>query len=274
MKKIALVFCTLLVLAANAQTIYSTDTAIGYYPAAISRNDAYINRQCRLDLYYPKSKKGFATIIWAHGGGLTGGSKEIPRALQEKGHAVVGVGYRLSPGVQAPAYVEDAAAAVAWVLRNIEHYGGTKSLVFLSGHSAGGYLNMMVALDKKYLQKHGFDADSLAGVIPFSGQAITHFTVRKERGMAETQPLIDSMAPLYHVRPSAPPLLLITGDRELELFGRYEENAYLARMMGLTGHKETRLLELDGYDHGGMAEPAFGLLLKEVERLVKRERGN
>ena len=71
------------------------------------------------------------------------------------------------------------------------------------------------------------------------------------------------------MRPSAPPLLLITGDRELELLGRYEENAYLARMMRLAGHKQTRLLELDGSDHGGMAEPAFPLLLKEVGRVVK-----
>ncbi|MCK7529150.1 MAG: hypothetical protein MZV64_72150 [Ignavibacteriales bacterium] len=34
------------------------------------------------------------------------------------------------------------------------------------------------------------------------------------------------MRRLYHVRKDAPPLILITGDRELELLGRYEENAY------------------------------------------------
>ncbi len=42
---------------------------------------------------------------------------------------------------------------------------------------------------------------------------------------------------------------------------RYEENAYLNRMMQLAGHKATGLYELDGYDHGGMAEPGFPLLL-------------
>ena len=42
-------------------------------------------------------------------------------------------------------------------------------------------------------------------------------------------------------------LLLITGDRELELLGRYEENAYFMRMMKVAGHKETKLYELDGY---------------------------
>ena len=43
--------------------------------------------------------------------------------------------------------------------------------------------------------------------------------------LLRTQPLLDEMAPLYHVRDDAPPLLLITGDRELEMLGRYEENA-------------------------------------------------
>ena len=83
------------------------------------------------------------------------------------------------------------------------------------------------------------------------------------------QPTVDEYAPLYHVRKDAPPMLLITGDREMELFGRYEENAYLWRMMKLAGHQRTRLYELDGFDHGGMAQPAFPLLLKEVAAITK-----
>ena len=63
--------------------------------------------------------------------------------------------------------------------------------------------------------------------------------------------------------------VVITGDRELELLGRYEENAYLLRMMKLTGHTKTTLFELQGFDHGGMAEPAFPLLLKEVAAVTK-----
>jgi hypothetical protein len=91
---------------------------------------------------------------------------------------------------------------------------------------------------------------------------ITHFSVRKERGIKDTQPVIDDMAPLFHVRTDAPPLYLITGDRELEMLGRYEENAYMWRMMKIIGHKQTYLYELAGFDHSGMPEPAFDLLLK------------
>ena len=172
--------------------------------------------------------------------------------------------------VQAPAYIEDAAAAVAWAFKNIEKYGGDASKIFLSGHSAGGYLTCMIGLDKKYLAAHDIDVNRIAGLIPLSAQTITHFNIREQRGIKNTQPVVDEYAPLFHVRLDAPPILLITGDRELELLGRYEENAYFARMMKIAGHQETRLLELDGYDHG-MTYPAFPLVLKEVEKILNNQ---
>ena len=269
MKQLLALLLTVLSLSVYAQQ-YSTKKDISYYADSINSKDTYIAERCKLDVYYPTDKKDFATIVWFHGGGITGGNKEIPEQLTNKGYAVVGVGYRLSPKAKAPAYIEDAAAAVAWVFQHIKEYGGSDKLIFISGHSAGGYLGMMVTLDKKYLLKYNIDANNIAALIPFSGQAITHFTIRKERGMEATQPVIDEYAPLYFVRADAPPMLLITGDRELELYGRYEENAYLERMMKLTGHKQTTLYEMDGYDHGGMPVPAYPLLLKEVAEISKQ----
>jgi acetyl esterase/lipase len=269
MKRFLLLLFLVSVLVVQAQQPYVTEKDISYYADSVTKKDKYITSQCTLDLYYPKGTKNFSTIVWFHGGGITGGRKEVPEELMEKGYAVVGVGYRLSPKVTAPAYIEDAAAAVAWVFQHINSYGGNSRLVFVSGHSAGAYLGMMITLDKQYLGKYKINADSIAGLIPFSGQAITHFTIRNERGIKGTQPIIDGFAPLYHVREDAPPMLLITGDREMELLGRYEENAYLWRMMKLTGHKRTKLYELDGFDHGGMAHPAFPLLLKEVAAISK-----
>ncbi len=262
------VFISICLVGISQETEYLTRSNIHYYNDSVNQTDEYINERCVLDIYYPKNIKEYATIVWFHGGGLKAGSKEIPEALKNKNVAIIGVNYRLYPKVGAPKYIEDAAAAVAWTFNHIEEFGGDASLIFISGHSAGGYLTSMVGLDKKYLAKYQIDANRIAGLIPFSGQAITHFTVRKERGIKATQPIIDDMAPLFHVRGDAPPMLLITGDRELELFGRYEENAYMMRMMKLKGHKDTKLFELDGYGHG-MTEPAFPLLLNEVKRIVK-----
>ena len=37
-------------------------------------DDSYKGRQCRLDIVYPKNaEQPFSTIVWFHGGGLTGG---------------------------------------------------------------------------------------------------------------------------------------------------------------------------------------------------------
>jgi len=263
--KIIYVFLVLLTTQLTASD-YKTLYNLSYYDK--SEKDAYIQERCVLDLYYPTKEKNFSTVVWFHGGGLTAGKKKIPEGLLKQGMAVVAVNYRLSPKVKVRQCIEDAAAAVAWTFKNIEKLGGAKDKIFLSGHSAGGYLVSMVGLDKSYLEKHQINADNLAGLIPFSGHTITHFTARKEMGISGKRPLIDAMAPLYHVRKEAPPLLLITGDRELEMLGRYEENAYMFRMMKVVGHKETKILELDGYGHG-MVEPAIPLLIKEVRARSK-----
>jgi acetyl esterase/lipase len=252
--------------AVNAQ--YKTDTDILYRTGGELTD--YMKERCRLDVYYPADVEQFPTVVWFHGGGLRNGNRSVPQGLREKGIAVVAVNYRLHPTVTSPAYIEDAAAAVAWTFRNIEKYGGSKDQIFVSGHSAGGYLASMIGLDKQWLAAHEIDADAIAGLIPYSGHTITHFTIRAERGMDGNQPVIDEMAPLYHVRQDAPPLLLITGDRDMELLGRYEENAYMWRMMQIVGHPNTELYELEGFNHGGMAVPAHPLLVRFVKKLSEQ----
>ncbi|WP_372949464.1 alpha/beta hydrolase [Mariniphaga sp.] len=250
---------------------YSVQYGISYYEDSITNSDPYINERCVLDIYYPENQKDFPTVIWFHGGGINSGNKWIPGELKDRGVAVIAVNYRLSPMVKCPAYLEDAAAAVAWTFKNIERFGGNPSKIIVSGHSAGGYLASMIGLDKKWLVDFGIDANEIALLVPFSGHTITHLTIRKERGISDTQPLVDEFAPLFHIRPDAPPMVLILGDRELEMLGRYEENAYFWRMMKVIGHDKTRLYELDGFDHGGMLEPAFLLLQKEIEFFVKQQ---
>ncbi len=267
-KLILCLFITLYALPILAQD-YSFSENVAYQSKSLIKNDTYAADRCKLDIYYPESE-GFATVIWFHGGGLSAGNKFIPDRLKENGIAVVAPNYRLHPKVNSPVYIEDAAAAVAWVFNNIEDFGGDPDKIFISGHSAGGYLASMIGMDKRWLDKHDIDANRIAGLIPLSGHTITHFTIRKERGLNETQPVIDDLAPLFHVRPDAPPLLLITGDRELELLGRYEENAFMMRMMKVAGHKDTRIMELDGYNHG-MVEPALPLILREVNRVISKD---
>ncbi|WP_424315544.1 alpha/beta hydrolase [Haloferula sp.] len=229
----------------------------------------YARERCKLDICAPTDAREAPVIVWFHGGGLTQGEKEVPEALRGKGMVVVAPNYRLHPKVKSPVYIEDAAAAVAWVVKHIADYGGSPDKVVVSGHSAGGYLASMVGLDKRLLAKHGVGANRLGGTAPFSGHTITHFTIRKERGMPDEQVVVDEFAPLFHVRKDAPPMLLMTGDRELEMLGRYEENAFFWRMMKVAGHEDVTLHEFGGYGHE-MTAPGYVLLVGFVKRVTSR----
>ena len=232
--------------------------------------DAYAQERCKLDVYYPTNKKDAPVVIWFHGGGIEGGNKHIDQELRNSGYVVVAPNYRLLPKASIDQCLDDAAAAVAWTYKNIEQYGGSKRKIFVAGHSAGGYLLDIIGLDKKWLAKYGVDADSLAALIPFSGQCITHYNIRKQQGIGPLQPTINQYAPLTYVRPDAPPIIIISGDRELELYGRYEEQAYFWRMLKLAGHPDVSLYEMQGYDHGAMPHPAYHILKQHIRRLIAK----
>lgn len=232
------------------------------------KTDSYSLDRLKLDVYHPEEVTDRPVVVWFHGGGLEVGNKEIPVQLMEKDIVVVGVNYRLLPQVSIKETLDDAAEAVAWVFSHITEYGGDPHKIIVSGHSAGGYISMMLCLDKHWLAAYGVDADSVMMYVPFSGQAITHYNVRKMQGIPPLQATIDEYAPLYWVRGDCPPLVLICGDRELELYGRYDENQYLARMMKLAGHKQTYLYEIDGHGHGGMIDPGFHILETHLKKML------
>lgn len=234
-------------------------------------DDAYAQERRKLDVYYPTDRKDAPVVVWLHGGGIEGGNKHIDRELHESGLVVMAANYRLLPKAKIDDILDDVAAAVAWAFRHAEEYNGSKRKIFLAGHSAGGYLLDMVGLEKKWLAKYGIDADSIAGLVPFSGQCVTHYNVRREQGIPPLQPTIDQYAPLYHIRPDAPPMVIISGDRELELYGRYEEQAYLWRMLKLVGHKDVSIYEMQGYDHGAMPQPAYKILKDHIKRIVNKK---
>ena len=265
-KNICLLFFVSITFFANAQnnSNYEIFKDIPYYPDSIQNKDAYIKEQCVLDIHKPIGKTNAPVIVWFHGGGLTGGKKSIPKELLDYGYLIVSAEYRLSPKVKAPAYIEDAAASTAWVFQNIAKYEGNVKQIFLSGHSAGGYLDLMIGLENKWLAKHGISTDSIAGLLPLSPQVITHYTIRDENGISKYQPLIDAYAPIFHIKKDTPPIVLITGDREMELLGRYEENAYFFRMMKIIDNKKVKLSELEGLNHGEMMRPGIFLLMKEI----------
>lgn len=261
MKKLIFLFsllcCTLLCQAQQAAETSRTVKDISYLHPG--EKDVYKLERCKLDLHYPTDRKDFATVVWFHGGGLESGSKHFPKEFLNQGYAVAAVNYRLSPRATNPAYTEDAAEAVAWIFEHIAQYGGSTDKIYIAGHSAGGYLCLMLNLDKRYLGKWGIDANRLAGAFPISGQTTTHYTIRKERGLPVDVPIIDQYAPSNNVRKDASPMVLITGDKDLEMLARYEENAHLYALLKALGQPVT-LYQLEGFDHVTVLSPACLLI--------------
>lgn len=259
MSKVLVKICFLAILCIPLQAQAKnnkTDNDISYRVGA---------ERCALDIAYDSDRKEAPVIVWFHGGGLTKGNKKIPEKLRGKNCVVVSVGYRLYPEASVSEIIDDAAMAVAWVVNNISRYGGDTHKIILSGHSAGAYLVSMLALDKQHLSKYGVDADQFSLIAPFAGQMMTHFTEKESRGIEKTQPVIDSLAPLYHIRKDAPPFLLVTGDRNLEMICRYEENALFCGLMKHIGHPSMTLYELQGFTHKTMVQPALQLLVNTLK---------
>ena len=257
---------------ANGQDFDFTEN-IPYREESFYKNGPANVERCKLDLTIPQNKQGFSTVIWFHGGGLTGGAKHTPMALTmdaEHPSAVVACGYRLAgtDGAKGATCIDDAACAVAWVLKNIANYGGDPTKVFVSGHSAGAYLTAMIVMDPQYLRRYGCDYTQLKGLMPLSGQCVTHFTIRAEQGIPMTQPTCDEFAPLYHVgTPNLPPILLTTGQGDMEMCGRTEENAYFCRMLKLNGHQDVTHLVFEGYGHG-CDYPSFPPFVQFIHRVA------
>jgi len=232
---------------------FNVDENIGYKTGA--NLDAYEKERCKLDLYVPKNIRNFPVIVWFHGGSLKAGSKDdastkkVAKRLAEEGFAVAVVNYRLFPQVKYPAYINDAAAAVAWVVGNILKYGGNPKSLFVCGHSAGGYIAYMLVLAPKYLKGYNVENMSLAGIVPIAGQTFTHSTIREERGIPDPSntPIIDEAAPAYNARKDTPPILIACADGDAPV--TLAQNKYMWALLNSIENKNVSYIEIVNHDH-------------------------
>lgn len=267
-----LLFLFLAVAGASAQTAttYTTVSDISYYDeAALAAATPYQKEQCKLDVYHATNKPGLPTVIWFHGGGFTSGKRGFP-GLKDQELNLISASYRLSPQGEFPCFLEDAAAVTAWTIRHIAEYGGDPKKVFVSGHSAGGYLALMIGEDPKWLKPYGISNMDLAGLIPVSAQVTTHFQVKKLRGDTgeALRPLIDEYAPLYFASKNLPPICLITGDRKIEYKSRVEENDLFYISLKNLGHPSVEFHEMPGFDHGTVPKAAFPLMGPYIRKIL------
>ena len=177
----------------------------------------------------------------------------VAAALARQGIGLVAPNYRLSPQVTFPAYVEDAAEAVAWVMHHLPEIGADRERVFVGGHSAGGYLSALLAMDVRYLAAVGVPLQDMAGFLLVSAQVTTHFSLREERGASKDAILSDEASPAYYIRKDTPPLLCVMGDDDVP--ARLEENAYFVAALKAAGNAKVSLEVIQGRNHASIVDP-------------------
>ena len=209
----------------------------------------------RLDLYLPDDD-AWALLVFLYGGNWQAGRKEAYRFVAQSfaahGIAVAIPDYRLYPEVRFPGFLEDGAAALAWLAREREGLGiPAAAPVVLMGHSAGAYIAAMLALDERWLARAG--APRPAGWIGLAGpydflplraadlRDIFHAD-RDPAGLPATQPIA-------YADGTDPPARLLTGDAD-ETVRPGNSRRLAARLREAGGAAE--LVEYPGVGHIGI----------------------
>ena len=166
----------------------------------------------RLDVYVPRGKKGFPVILFAHGGAWKSGDRSqyppIGNRFAKEGIGFVVPSYRLAPKHPHPAQIEDVAAALAWTVEHIAEHGGDPKRIYLAGHSAGGHLVALLALDPRWLAAHQLTSKSIRGVMALSGVYDLSVTDAAESVFSADPAKRREASPQTFARPPAPPFLV------------------------------------------------------------------
>ena len=119
-----------------------------------------------MDIYKAPEKENAPVVVFFYGGRWTDGKKEnyafVGNHFAKQGYTVIIPDYRKYPSVKFPAFVNDAAAAIAWAQNHI------RPDLYVMGHSAGAHIGALAVADPKYLKKAGGNAGK---IIAFAGLA-------------------------------------------------------------------------------------------------------
>ena len=230
----------------------------------IVRDQAYgPDPRQRYDLYAPTDGDDWPVVVFFHGGGWDSGSKDLygwaAQALAAQGFLVAVPSYRLVPEVRFPAFLEDAAAAVAAVQRLAAEHGGYPDLLAVAGHSAGAYLALMITLDRRYMDQAGAP-EAIKAAAGLSGPyEFLPFDVEASLNAFGDWPRPNETQPIHYARGDAPPVWLGHGTRDVTVHA--EDSEHLAAAIQAAGG-QARLTLYPALDHAGVLA-AFSPLFRE-----------
>lgn len=243
------------------------------------------NAEQKLDVYARRNtSEARPTVIYIHGGGWVGGSKEASMLAivpyLEMGFNVVNVEYRLGRIARAPAAVEDCRCALRWVIQNAKEYGFDTERLIVTGASAGGHLSLTTGI---LPADAGFDAECISRVVPRVAAIINYFGITDVADLMAGQPneksytvswlgsqrdrkeIADSVSPIHYVKGDLPPILTIHGDADRIV--PYAHAAELHKRLEAAGAKH-ELLTIPGGGHGGFSRDEVTLINKTIRAFL------
>lgn len=245
-----------------------------------------------LDLYLPEqaSEKPLPLVVWIHGGGWSGGSKDgcLTAFLVGQGYAAASIEYRFSQKAKFPAQIQDCQAAIRWLRANSKKYNLDPKHIGVGGDSAGGHLVALLGTSggKKAFAPVGGNekqSDRVQAVLDFYGPA--DFNSVMSQAAADKTPNVfnfnhgdpysqligidlgsdrekgDAVSPVHYVSKDNPPFLILHGT--VDSLVPYAQSVELQDALHKVGVEAT-LQHFPNSGHGG---PAFGK--PEVHQLIK-----
>lgn len=194
-------------------------------------------------------------LVFFYGGGWVHGDRRAydfaARAFAREGFVVVVPDYRKVPGVRFPAFVQDGAQALHWVRDHVATYGGDPARIALSGHSAGGYIAAMLALDPRWLRAEGVDPRIVRAAAPMCGPYDFYpFIKRRSRDAMQGVATPALTQPIHFARADAPPMLLLSAGEDVQV-GAHNAVNLAARLKALGA--PVRHIDYPGLSHENVA---------------------
>ena len=210
-----------------------------------------------LDVWAPSHPDSarLPVVVFFYGGGWHAGERGdygfAAAAFAGQGFLAVVPDYRLVPEARYPAFLEDAALALRWVVSHVAEYGGDPAKISVAGHSAGAYIAAMLALDPRWLAAVQLPPETIRSGVLLSGP-FDFAPFREWRGRATFGLYPDPAAtqPINHVRPDAPPLLLQHGSSDRLVYAKNSRSLDAALTRVGAPHE---LIVYKGCDHAGTA---------------------
>lgn len=218
---LAPVFALIALLSSGCERVF-----FGFVNRSVPQPDASVvyapDRGLALDIYRPRGGgNGGAhrapTVVFFYGGAWRRGSRSqyrfVGQRLAQNGILAIVADYRSYPAAGFPAFMDDAADAVAWAHAHAGEYSGDPQRLFIAGHSAGAQIAALLGTDAHYLSKRGIQPAQLAGVIGLSGPY--DFNVGEEYAPIFGPPSQWPKAQaVNYVDGDEPPFLLIQGEAD------------------------------------------------------------